>query len=102
MNRSVAGFDWDSGNIAKCQRHGVTLNEIEEALLRRTVAAPDMKHSADEQRFITIVRNSEGRPMFIAFTFRERDGLTFIRPVSARYMHKEEVLRYEKSARDAH
>jgi uncharacterized DUF497 family protein len=61
-----------------------------------------MKHSLAEQRFIAIGRAREGRPMFIAFTLRERDGVTMIGPVSARFMHKDEVLRYEKSARDAH
>jgi uncharacterized protein len=34
--------------------------------------------------------------MFVAFTFRERDGATFIRPISARYMHKKEIEAYEK------
>ena len=61
--------------------------------------APDLLHSVDEQRFIAIKRNVEGRPMFIAFTLREQDGATLIRPVSARYMHKKEIERYEKSTR---
>jgi uncharacterized DUF497 family protein len=25
-------FDWDEGNLAKCQDHGVTIAEIEHAL----------------------------------------------------------------------
>ena len=37
--------------------------------------------------------------MFIAFTLRKLDGTTLIRPVSARYMHRKEVARYEKSSR---
>lgn len=28
-----AGFDWDAGNWAKCQKHGVSIGEIE-ALFR--------------------------------------------------------------------
>ncbi len=38
--------------------------------------------------------------MFIAFTFCERGGVVLIRPVGARYMHKEEVAKYEKSTRN--
>jgi uncharacterized protein len=97
MDKSFAGFDWDGGNTDKCQKHGVSRVEIEAALSKRSVVASDLKHSVDEQRFIAIERSQDGRPMFIAFTFRERDGVVLIRPVSARYMHKEEIERYEKS-----
>jgi uncharacterized protein len=102
MNLSFAGFDWDEGNREKCQRHGVSIEEIELALTSPSIVAPDLRHSINEQRFIAIDRNSSGRPMFIAFTMREREGLKFIRPVSARYMHKEEADKYEKSSRHDH
>jgi uncharacterized protein len=102
MKDLIAGFDWDDGNRTKCQKHGVSIDEIESALINPAFAAPDMKHSIDEQRFIAIDRDLSGRPMFIAFTLRKRDGLNFIRPVSARYMHKEEAEKYEKSTRYDH
>ena len=35
--------------------------------------------------------------MFVAFTVRERGGMWFIRPVSARYMHRKEVEAYEEA-----
>jgi uncharacterized protein len=102
MMNSIVEFDWDEGNLAKCRKYGVSVAEIELALSSPTIVAPDLKHSIDEQRFIAIVRNSSGRPLFIAFTFREKDGQKFIRPVSARYMHKEEADKYEKSSRYDH
>ena len=80
----------------KCQKHGVSIAEIEFTLNNPSIVAPDLKHSVDEQRFIAIERNRAGRPMFIAFTFRELDGEILIGPVSARHMHKEEIERYEK------
>jgi uncharacterized protein len=40
-------------------------------------------------------RNAEGRPLFIAFTFRTKSGERLIRPVSARCMHGKEIERYE-------
>jgi uncharacterized DUF497 family protein len=86
----VAGFDWDEGNLRKCQNHGV------ETLLRgEPRVAPDLAHSAHEDRFIAVGRDTEGRPLFVAFTFRTRDGKRLVRPVSARYMHKKEAERYE-------
>jgi uncharacterized DUF497 family protein len=97
MDEPVIGFDWDDGNVEKCQKHGVSRLEIELALGSRPAVAPDLKHSGSEQRYIAVYRNAEGRPMFIAFTFRQTEGGVLIRPVSARYMHKKEAAAYEKS-----
>jgi len=54
-----------------------------------------MKHSGAEQRFIAIGKGKAGRSFFIAFTFRDHKGATFIRPISARYMHEKEIRAYE-------
>ena len=102
MRGKVDGFDWDEGNKAKCQQHGVSIAEIEAALSARSRVAPDLKHSELEQRFIAVGRNQAGRPMFIAFTFREVGIQVFIRPVSARYMHNKEIEKYEKSSNTSH
>jgi uncharacterized DUF497 family protein len=88
------GFDWDSGNLAKCQRHGVSIEEIETALARGAMLIlPDAKHS-DEDRLIAMGLAADGRHIFVAFTLREREGRTLLRPVSARYMHKREIRTY--------
>ena len=36
--------------------------------------------------------------MFVVFTLRERDDLTLIRPISARYMHAREAKRYDQES----
>lgn len=93
------GFEWDDGNLSKCQKHGVSVGEIEALFAGTSGVAPDIDHSATEDRFIAVGRTASGRPLFVAFTFRERNGARLIRPVSARYMHQQEALRYaEKSA----
>jgi uncharacterized DUF497 family protein len=71
------------------------LAEIETLLSSDPGVAPDPDHSAQEDRFIAVGRNAAGRPLFVAFTFRLRDGQRLIRPVSARYMHKKEIAGYE-------
>jgi uncharacterized DUF497 family protein len=91
-------FEWDTGNRDKCRKHGVSIQEIEALLSTDARVAPDIKHSNSEDRFIAVGRNSSGRPMFVAFTFRTRDGQRFIRPVSARYMHEKEISGYEKES----
>ncbi len=58
--------------------------------------APDLRHSTAEDRYIAIGRNGEGRPLFVAFTLRRRGERALIRPISARYMHEEEIEAYER------
>lgn len=95
MLMTIAGFDWDEGNRAKCLKHGVSIVEIEALLRGEPHVAPDPSHSAAEDRFIAVGRNAQGRALFVAFTFRTKAGERFIRPVSARYMHSKEVASYE-------
>ena len=90
----IDGFDWDIGNLVKCQKHGVSLAEIEALLRGSDEFSPDIRHSTHEQRFVAIGKNSGGRSTFVGFTVRERDGLVLLRPISARYMHLKEAKRH--------
>ena len=98
MNTRVGGFDWDSANREKCQRHGVSIREIESAFDRPIAVVPDPTHSAGEARFKAIGVTAQRRHVFVVFTLRSRDGETLIRPISARFMHKREVDHYEEAA----
>ncbi|MGA3317325.1 MAG: BrnT family toxin [Candidatus Korobacteraceae bacterium] len=95
MNLRVTGFDWDSGNRAKCQKHGVSIAEIEALFTGDLRVAPDPKHSEDEDRMIAVGRTSAGRPVFVAFTLRTKNRQRLIRAVTARYMHAKEIAAYE-------
>ncbi|ACB54313.1 unknown [Crocosphaera subtropica ATCC 51142] len=92
MSIAVEGFDWEEGNETKCQKHGVTLEEIEGFFQTQIYVAPDIKHSQDEDRFLAVGRLPSGRPLFVAFTLRNN----LIRPISARYMHEKEAQQYEQ------
>ena len=96
-----AGFQWDRGNREKCRKHGVPQEDIETIFERPVSVFPDIAHSGEEERFIAIGKTGEGRYILLVFTLRSLDGETFIRPISARYMHKKEVEYYEKEAADA-
>ena len=98
MNLLVSGFDWDSGNRAKCQKHGVSISEIEALFVGGPMVAPDPGHSETEDRLIAIGRTGLGRAMFVGFTFRVRGGRQLIRPITARYMHAKEAAAYEKAS----
>jgi uncharacterized protein len=97
---AASGFDWDEGNRAKCQQHGVSPAEVEELFDRPILIIPDHSHSWSEQRLRAIGKTSEGRSVFLVFTIRERDDEHLIRPISARYMHRKEVVSYEKDNPD--
>jgi uncharacterized DUF497 family protein len=88
------GFDWDEGNRAKCQKHGVSIAEIESLFSTTVRVGPDAEHSSDEERFRALGAGVRGRHLFVVFTWRERDGRRYLRPVSARYMHKKEVAKH--------
>lgn len=94
--QGVTGFEWDKGNRNKCRKHGIAVAAIESAFYGVMSVFPDPAHSQDEERFIAIGKTDEGRHVFVAFTLRHYDGETFIRPISARYMHRKEVEYYEK------
>ncbi len=91
------GFDRDEGNLAKCCKHGVSIEEIEDVLCGNPAVRPDPEHSEREIRIRAIGKSQTGRWIFLAFTFRERDNRRLIRPVSARYMHAKEILHYERA-----
>ena len=90
------GFDWDQGNRQKCQKHGVSIAQIEEMFRGVVLVGPDAKHSVTEERFRAIGRTVNRRGIFVAFTWRVRDAQRLIRPVSARHMHQKEVKAYEE------
>ena len=92
--RAISGFDWDDGNRIKCQKHGLTIAEIEAVLSGGPRVAPDILHSVAEARYIAIGDTPTGRPVFIAFTYRLKQEAWLIRPVSARFMHQREAKRY--------
>ena len=95
MLRRVGGFDWDVGNISKCQKHGVSVAEIEILFGSTSLSIePDLPNSKFEDHFNAIGRITDGRSLFLVFTFRILKGVALIRPISARYMHKKEIVHY--------
>lgn len=95
MVKRIVGFNWDEGNLAKCQSHGVTIGEIEAAFRSPMRIFPDEVHSGAETRYLGIGRVTSDRCALVAFTYREIEGQRLIRPISARFMHAKEVRHYE-------
>ena len=92
----IVGYEWDDGNWPKCGKHGVTKQEIEEIFSNTPSVYPDTNHSQEETRQLAIGKTNEGTYVFIAFTIRMKQDESYIRPISARYMHRKEIEHYEQ------
>jgi len=92
----ASGFDWDEGKRAKCQKHGLSIAQIEALFAHGPHIAPDRKHPGAEDRLIAVGRTSAGRPVFVAFTIGIKKRRRLIRPVTARYMHPRRLLPIKK------
>lgn len=86
------GFEWDKGNAQKnWLAHGVTPQEAEQVFFNTPlIVADDHKHSNNEKRFFVLGQTDKDRPLFIAFTMRQKK----IRVISARDMHRKERKLY--------
>jgi len=92
----ISGFDWDSGNARKNEKHGVTAAEAEQVFFNQPLLLlEDMKHSQDEPRLHALGHTHDGRLLHITFTIR--DAGTLIRVISARDMHRKERTIYEQA-----
>jgi uncharacterized DUF497 family protein len=89
----ASGFDWDEGNRAKCQEHGLNIADIEFVLATGdSVILPAT--GFEESRFIAIGLTTEGRLALIVFTRRDKGSGMMLRPICARYMHRKEIRKY--------
>jgi uncharacterized DUF497 family protein len=90
-------FDWDEHNQPKCEAR-VPVDQIEVMLAGNPSIYPDTAHSSEETRYLAIGTVDTVRWIFVAFTYRVYGGTRYIRPISARYMHQNEVNRYVEEA----
>ena len=91
----IVGFDWDSGNARKNEKHGVSQGEAEQVFFdSRLLMVPDPAHSAGELRLHALGQTIDGRHLHITFTLRMNE--TLIRVISARDMHRKERTFYDR------
>ena len=92
----TTGFDWDSGNARKNEKHGVSTAEAEQVFFNAPLLLlEDTAHSQVELRVHALGKTDEGRMLHITFTLRKSGGL--IRVISGRDMHRKERTVYEQA-----
>ncbi len=93
-------FEWDpvkaKGNLRK---HGVSFDRAAEVILDpRAVSIFDEEHSKDEERWVTLGRDSRGIVLVLIHTFLEVSPKECkIRMISARKATKREIKQYEET-----
>lgn len=85
----VHSFNWDCANVHKAQKHGLSVEQIEQFFQSNPYICPDLKNSKNESRFLAFDKLGS-KILFVAFTLRAVDGILKIRVISARYAHKKE------------
>lgn len=92
----IVGFEWDTGNARKNDKHGVSMAEAEQVFFNAPLLMlSDAAHSQRELRFHALGQTDAGRLLHISFTLR-RAGQA-IRVISARDMHRKERSVYEQA-----
>lgn len=92
----ITGFDWDSGNERKNEKHGVSMAQAEQVFFNAPLLLlSDAKHSQQEPRYHALGRSDEGRLLHL--TFALRGAACLIRVISARDMHRKERAFYEQA-----
>ena len=95
INKGSEEFDWDKGNRDKPKKHGVTIEEAEEAFFDdKKVVFSDWEHSAKEKRSTLLGKTREERLLNITYTIRRKK----IRIITARDINRREAQLYEKAA----
>ena len=91
------GFDWNEGNSDKSRRkHGISIEECEQVFYNTPILfLDDLKHSAEEERYIAMGQTDAGKKLFVVFTLR----IGKIRVISSRSMDKKERRFYEEGVK---
>jgi len=95
---NIVGFDWDTGNARKNDKHAVTQAEAEQVFFNEPlIIVEDEKHSHIEVRYHALGKTNEERLLHVTYTLREHR--TKIRVISARPMAVKERKIYEAEER---
>jgi uncharacterized DUF497 family protein len=82
-------FDWDASNVKHIARHGITLEEAEQAVLIEPLES-DVQQHGSEERVLCFGRTKSGRLLTVLYT--ERRGR--VRVVTAYEMTRQQQRLY--------
>lgn len=90
----VLEFEWDDGNSHKPRKHGLSLEETEQAFFDKKKMFGGWRHSTKEPRITLLGKNKKEKVLNITYTIRKNK----VRVITARIINKKEVHLYEEKA----
>ena len=91
-------FEWDTDKEKiNIKKHGVSFEQASYVFADRFALSKfDDEHSSNEERWIILGKSIHETLLLVVHTFRDVDGLEFVRVISARKATKKEKQAYEK------
>ena len=102
MPQPEFNFEWDPQKAAtNARKHGISFERAADLFLDPlAVSVFDSEHSEEEERWVTIGRDSHGRVLVLVHTFGEVSAdESKVRIISARKATKREARQYEAMER---
>jgi len=81
-------FEWDQSNYWKPEKHGISLDEVEEVFFNRPLV-----RKGRDKRYYAYGQSDSGKYIIVVFVYK---GNGKIRPITARMMAPNEKNLYQK------
>jgi uncharacterized protein len=91
-------FEWDTNKEKiNVQKHGITFEQASYVFADPfALSQYDDEHSENEDRWILLGKSLNETILVVVHTFRDNDGVEFVRIISARKATKREKQTYQK------
>jgi hypothetical protein len=91
-------FEWDTNKEKiNIQKHGITFEQASYVFADLfALNQYDNEHSENEDRWILLGKSLNEMILVVVHTFRDNDGIEFVRIISARRATKREKQTYQK------
>jgi len=91
-------FEWDKNKEKiNIQKHGVTFEQASYVFADQFALSKfDDEHSEDEDRWVLLGKSLNETLLLVVHTFRDNNGIEFVRIISARKATQKEKQTYQK------
>jgi len=91
-------FEWDTNKEkTNIRKHGVTFEQASYVFADKfSLTRFDDEHSEDEDRYVLLGKSLNQVLLVVVHTFRNKNGIEFVRIISARRATKKEIQVYQK------
>jgi len=91
-------FEWDKNKEKlNMQKHGITFEQASYVFADKfALSSYDDEHSTNEDRWVLLGKSLNETLLLVVHTFKNDEGIEFVRIISARKATKKEKVEYQK------